>query len=139
MGTAPRMAVLGLGVDHDELVDLCSKIKPQKGEGRASPASVFHEGQEVREEDGSSVANVALLFQGCGIDGADVLTLGVLQRIVGAGPAVKYGVGSGRLMKTLSSSLKAPVSAGAINANYSDAGVFGIQLTTAAKDAGDAM
>ena len=56
-----------------------------EGEGRSSPASVFHEGQEVREEDGSSVANVALLFQGCGIDGADVLTLGVLQRIVGAG------------------------------------------------------
>ena len=28
---------------------------------------------------------MALLFQGCGIDGADVLTLGVLQRIIGAG------------------------------------------------------
>lgn len=137
--TAPRMAVLGLGVDHDELVDLCSKIKPLKGEGRSSPASVFHEGQEVREEDGSSVANVALLFQGCGIDGADVLTLGVLQRIVGAGPAVKYGVGSGRLMKSLAASLKSPVSAGCLNANYSDSGVFGVHLMAGAPAAGDAM
>jgi len=137
--TVSRMAVLGLGVDHDELVDLCTKIQPAKGEGRASPASVFYGNQEVRDEDGSGVANVALLFQGCGIDGADVLTLGVLQRILGAGPVVKYGVGTGRLGRTLASSLKAPVSAGAINANYSDAGVFGIQLTTAAKDAGDAM
>jgi len=137
--TAPRMAVLGLGVDHDELVDLCSKIKPLKGEGRSSPASVFHEGQEVREEDGSSVANVALLFQGCGVDGADVLTLGVLQRIVGAGPAVKYGVGSGRLMKSLAASLKSPVSAGCLNANYSDSGVFGVHLMAGAPAAGDAM
>merc|ERR1719481_421351 len=133
------MAVLGLGVDHDELVDLCSKIKPLKGEGRSSPASVFHEGQEVREEDGSSVANVALLFQGCGIDGADVLTLGVLQRIVGAGPAVKYGVGSGRLMKSLSTAVKSPAVAGCINANYSDSGVFGVHLTSGAAAAGDAM
>ena len=46
---------------------------------------MFHEGQEIRDDDGSGVANVALLFQGCGIDGADVLTLGVLQRIIGAG------------------------------------------------------
>lgn len=134
-----RMAVIGLGVDHDELVHLCSKIKPAKGEGRSSAASIFHGGQEVRDEDGSGVANVALLFQGCGIDGKDVLNLGVLQRIIGAGPAVKYGVGSGRLSKTLASSLKAPALAGCLNANYSDSGVFGVQLTSAAKDAGDAM
>jgi len=137
--TAPRMAVLGLGVDHDELVDLCSKIKPQEGEGRPTPASVFHESQEIRDDDGSSAAHVALLFQGCGIDGADVLTLGVLQRIIGAGPAVKYGVGSGRLMKTLSTSLKSPVMAGCISANYSDSGVFGVHLACAAPAAGDAM
>jgi len=137
--TASRMAVIGLGVDHDQLVDLCAKIKPAKGEGRLSPASVFRGGQEVRDDDGSGVANAAVLFQGCGIDGADVLTLGVFQRIVGAGPAVKYGVGSGRLGKSLASSLKAPVSAGCMNANYSDSGVFGVHLTTSAKDAGDAM
>jgi len=137
--TVPRMAVLGLGVDHDELVDLCTKMKPQKGEGRPTPPSVFHEGQEIRDDDGSGVANVALLFQGCGIDGADVLTLGVLQRIIGAGPAVKYGVGSGRLMKTLSTAVKSPAVAGCINANYSDSGVFGVHLTSAAPAAGDAM
>lgn len=137
--TAPRMAVLGLGVDHDELVDLCSKIKPQQGDGRPTLPSVFHENQEIRDDDGSGVANVALLFQGCGIDGADILTLGVLQRIIGAGPAVKYGVGSGRLMKALSMSLKSPASAGCVCANYSDSGVFGVQLTTGASAAGDAM
>lgn len=137
--TVSRMAVLGLGVDHQELVEMCSSIKPQKGNGRASPASVFYGNQEVRDYNESGIANVALLYQGCGLDGADILTLGVLQRIVGAGPAVKYGVGSGRLGRRLFSSLKAPVSAGCLNANYSDSGVFGVHLTTKAKDAGDAM
>ena len=35
---------------------------------------------------------------------------------------MKYGVGSGRLMKSLAASLKSPVSAGCLNANYSDSG-----------------
>jgi len=138
-----RMAVIGLGVDHDELVDLCSKIKLTKtireATGRESPASVFHGGDEIREEDDTGVADVALLFQGCGLDAEDILTLGVLQRIVGAGPAIKYGVGSGRLMKALAKSIKSPLAAGSINANYSDSGVFGVHLSSTARDAGDAM
>jgi len=137
--TAPRMAVLGLGVDHDELVDLCTKIKPRASAGRATPASRFVGGQDVREDDGSGIANVALLFEGCGIDGSDVLTLGVLQRIIGAGPSVKYGAGNGRLAKGLAKAIKSPVAAACLNANYSDSGVFGIHVTSIAKDAGDVM
>jgi len=134
-----RMAVLGVGVNHEELVELCSKLRGQKGEGRSTAPSKFLGGQEIRNDDASPFANVGLVYEGASLNSKDVLALGVLQRIVGAGPSIKYGVGNGRLSKAVATSIKNPALAGCINANYSDSGVFGVQLTARAADAGDVI
>lgn len=59
---AGRMAVVGLGVDHDALVKYTNSIGVAGGEGVSGPAS--YGSGEVRQETGAAVTLVAVAGAG---------------------------------------------------------------------------
>lgn len=64
----------------------------------------------------------------------DSLAFAVLRLALGAGSCVKYGTGAGPLGKIVAES-KNPLALTAFNTAFSDAGIFGIFITTPAANA----
>lgn len=120
---ASRMAVVGLGVDHDGLVSYAKGLGAGSGDGPTASGSYM--GGEMRQENGAAVTCVAVAGAGASLGSGDAAALAVAQQILGTGPGTKYGSNaSGVLAKAVASS-GGIGSASAINVNYSDSGLFG--------------
>jgi ubiquinol-cytochrome c reductase core subunit 2 len=132
--TSSNMAVVGLGIDHDQLVFAAKKLQVGAG-GSKSEASQYY-GGEIRIDEPGPLTSVAIVSQGVSLGSSDLLALGVLQQVMGTGPYVKYGSGvsASKVAKAAASGTNAPFAASAISASYSDAGIFGFQVTTQASE-----
>nr|XP_045616737.1 cytochrome b-c1 complex subunit 2, mitochondrial-like [Procambarus clarkii] len=120
---ANRMAVVGLGVDHDALVSYASSLGLPKGEDVAGSAA--YGGGEIRQETGAAVTVVAVAGEGASIGSSDAASLAVAQYILGVGPGTKYGSNAGSVLSKAVAASGGIGMASAININYSDAGLFG--------------
>lgn len=120
---ASRMAVVGLGVDHDGLVSYAKGLGVGSGDGFATSGS--YGGGELRKENGAAVTCVAVAGAGASIGSADAAALAVAQQILGTGPGIKYGNNASSVLAKVVASSGGIGSASAININYSDSGLFG--------------
>lgn len=132
--TTNRTAVVGLGVNHEQLVQYAQNMCLESGDSDSSPSKYY--GGEVRSEKGGELTYIAIGAQGGALcNQKEALAFAVLQRVYGVGPHTKRGLNSsGALSKAVSGSLgDAPFAVSAINASYSDAGLFGVFLAAPAK------
>lgn len=134
--SAANMAVVGLGVDHDQLLAYAKQIKPV---GTASPAaspSPYH-GGTVHIEMNSPFVHAAVVTEGVGLGSKDLNTMFVLQKVMGSGPSIKYSsnMTNSKVSKAASQGTAQPFAASCVVAPYSDSGLFGFQVIAQAGDA----
>ncbi|XP_043281143.1 cytochrome b-c1 complex subunit 2, mitochondrial [Venturia canescens] len=131
-----RCAVVSTGVSLGEVSAFAANLKLPGGDC-SSPGSKFW-GGEVRKERNSELATVAVAVEGSGLDKEkDALAFAVLQQVAGTGPRAKWGTSTAPLYKSVASAAGSdPFAVSAINASYSDAGLFGFILSAPANVAG---
>ncbi|XP_071543367.1 cytochrome b-c1 complex subunit 2, mitochondrial [Panulirus ornatus] len=120
---ASRMAVVGLGVDHDTLISCVNSLGVPAGEGAAGFSS--YGGGEIRKETGAAITIVAVAGEGASIGSSDAAALAVAQHILGVGPNIKYGCNAGSVLSQAVAASGGIGMASSININYSDTGLFG--------------
>ncbi|XP_054290437.1 cytochrome b-c1 complex subunit 2, mitochondrial-like [Macrosteles quadrilineatus] len=130
--TAPRAAVVGVGVSSDHLAQLASSLELSSGAGPEAPAKYY--GGEERLEVPSPHVHIALAAESAGLQSKEALAFAVLRHALGAGSAIKYGIGAGPLGKVTADS-KELLGASAFSSAYSDSGLFGVVLTTTPSNA----
>jgi len=136
--TAGRTALLGVGISHSSLTKLAELLKLESGTGPSNVATKFSAG-ELRSETGGGMAYVALGSQtGGAVNVAEAMSNLLLQRILGTGSNVKYGVGSGSLSQAAANA-GGNVAASGICQMYSDAGLIGALIVSEAGSAGKAV
>lgn len=132
-------AVVGTGVDHDQLVHLVRKMnfhqQPQQGALAETKKAKYH-GGEARVHLKSPLVHAALVTEGVSLSAQEHLPLILLQLSLGVGPFVKYGtnVATSKIGKAALSAATDPCAAMCINLSYSDSGLFGFQVVASAKD-----
>jgi len=134
--TTNRAAVAGVGIDHRELVGFAQSLNLDSGAGPESNSTVVAPG-EVRWEKGGRNASVAVgAVGGSWANPQDALAFTVLQYAAGVGPVAKRGASNGALTKQISGD---GVEAKALNAVYSDNGLFGFVVSGEARAVGKAV
>ncbi|CAH0546911.1 unnamed protein product [Brassicogethes aeneus] len=130
--TSGRAAVVGLGMDEAEVTKIAQSLHLGSGEGQTRPSP--YKGGEVRSDKGGDLAFVAIAGEGASLANAkEALAFAVLQRAIGTGPQVKWSArDNGLLSKVVGN---AEFASSAINANYSDTGLFGVLVAVPAKNA----
>ncbi|XP_063698657.1 cytochrome b-c1 complex subunit 2, mitochondrial [Culicoides brevitarsis] len=133
--TANRCAVVGINVDHQQLVGYAQSLGLDSGAGPDSVSK--HVGpSEIRWEKGGNVASVAVAAEGVGWKNQkEALAHLVLQYAAGVGPHTKYGANNGALTKQVTGC----ASVKTLNACYSDTGLFGFVVSGEAKAVGQAV
>ncbi|EFA00465.1 cytochrome b-c1 complex subunit 2, mitochondrial [Tribolium castaneum] len=131
-----RAAVVGLGVDHSQLVKYAQGLALESGEGTSNPSPYF--GGEIRSDKGGDFAYVAIAGQGAPWKNSkEALAVSVLQKALGGGPKVKWGsVDNGALSKVVGGEGDAKYALNTFNASYSDAGIFGVLIAAPEATAG---
>lgn len=134
-----RAAVVGVGVDHQLLVGYAKNLGLDSGTGNDTASKYY--GGELRVDKSGNWAHVAVGTQGAGwANPKEALAFAVLQQVAGTGPAAKRGNTGGALGKLVSSALgDKPFGFTALNASYSDDGLFGFVLSADGRDIGKVM
>jgi processing peptidase subunit beta len=134
--TAPRMTLIGVGdIDHSQLVRLGEKYL---GTVPAAPASGKSDKTEYPSYIGSDVRvfneeipnlHMAIGFQGPGLASADILTISLIQLLLGS---YDKTMGAGKYVSPNLANLLADNNLARLlvpfNHAYSDTGLFGVQI-----------
>lgn len=133
--TVGRMALVGLGMPHAQLVHLGNNLfQPAPNKEVIGGTAKFF-GGEIRTQTDSSVVYASIVTEGATLSNTkDVVALFLMQRIMGTGPAIKYGSPASLLNTALAKTATGPFAISALNANYSDSGLFGFTLAGQAED-----
>jgi len=143
--TVDRMAVLGIGVDHDDLFDdVTRNFDVSRSKPATPPAclpSNFKGGSDLRQDDGSGSVVAALVGAGAPKSASESVAFKVLAKMLGGTPQSKYSsnVASSRLHAAITKAVPAACLSLSFEAAYSDGGLFGFSLATGADSAGDAL
>lgn len=95
-------------------------------------------GGESRIESVSTKGEYVLAFEGAAADSAEFAALQVLRHALGGDVHVKHTQGSGILAQTAAKFAQG-TEIKAFNIGYSDAGLFGVQVSAATADTGAAV
>lgn len=131
---ANKTVVVGLGVNHSELLDITERsmfgTMPEATEVN-HPIDEYVGGGEYRVTASTPMCHVMLGCKGVGLGNTvkEVMTASVLQYVLGVKDVVKYSSNLSRLSKA-GQSIEAPFSATANNFNYADTGMFAITMVT---------
>ncbi|KAH8296614.1 hypothetical protein KR054_008762 [Drosophila jambulina] len=132
---AGRAAVVGVGIDNNTLSGFAQTLQFPSGGGKAASANWY--GGDARKDTAGHRAVVAVAGQGgAATNQKEALAFAILEQAVGAGAATKRGTSAGLFGEAVNSSGGAGVSVKALNASYSDAGIFGFVVSADAKDVG---
>jgi len=133
--TGGRVALVGVGVDHDALVAQARQMAPFAGAAAAADKAVYH-GGEIRVETGGEMTYAAVAVEGPSLSGSDLLQAAVLQNVLGVGPSIKYSAGtaSSKLIQAAGAATASPFALSSINANYTDNGLFGFFAVAQARE-----
>lgn len=136
--TGERCAVVGLGINHQDLVnfadclDVCVQgcaIKPSQ-----------YKGGEIRSDKGGQYAHIAIAGEGASLENLkEALTFSVLQRTLGAGTYIKYANENNSPFAKLIPNTIAANTINAFNVSYSDSGLFGALISAESGKAGDLL
>lgn len=131
--TTNRTAVVGVGIDHQILVGYAQSLGLDSGEGLDSATTVAGP-SEIRWDKGGRFASVAIGVLGGSLKNInEAVAFSVLQYAAGVGPSAKRGANNGALTKQIAGD---GVAAKALNAVYSDNGIFGFVVSGDAKAVG---
>uniref|UniRef100_A0A8C8HQ30 Uncharacterized protein n=1 Tax=Oncorhynchus tshawytscha TaxID=74940 RepID=A0A8C8HQ30_ONCTS len=138
--TSARMALVGLGVDHDVLKQVGEQfLNIRSGMGTAGTKAQYR-GGEVRVQNGSSLVHSAVVSEGAAVGTDEVMAFSVLQHVLGVGPHIKRGSNStSKLIQGVAKATADPFDASAFNVNYSDSGLFGVYTISQSAAAGDVI
>ncbi|KAL8558419.1 hypothetical protein ACOMHN_064766 [Nucella lapillus] len=130
-----RLALVGVGVDHEEMVGYAQKFSPFSAANIAHDTAKYY-GGEMRRDTGGDLTYVALAFEGPSLTGKDQLHASVLQNLMGMGPSLKYsdGASSSPLAQAVNQATSHPFAISCINANYTDSGLIGFYVITKPKE-----
>lgn len=135
--TNGRAAVVGVGIDHQKLVGFAKTLQLQNGPETSAPSKYQGYG-ELRVDKAGDLAHVAIATQGGPLaDQKEALAFAVLQHVAGTGAVIKRGNVNGALGKVVGAALgSGQFGFSALNASYSDNGLFGFVLSADAKNVG---
>ncbi|KAG1936021.1 cytochrome b-c1 complex subunit 2, mitochondrial isoform X1 [Pimephales promelas] len=138
--TSARMALVGLGVDHDILKQVGEQfLNIRSGAGTVGSKAVYR-GGEVRHQTGQGLVHAVVTSEGASVTSADATAFSILQHVLGAGPRVKRGSNTtSKLSQAISKVTAQPFDASAFNANYTDSGLFGVYTICQANTAKDVI
>lgn len=134
---ANRAAVVGVGIDHQLLVGYARNLPISTGGAGASAQSKFNSG-DLRVDKYGDWAHVAIGTQGASLANAkEALAFAVLQQIAGNGISAKRGNIGGIAGRSVSGALgNDAFGLVALNAAYSDNGLFGVAISAQSKNIG---
>lgn len=120
-----KAAVVGLGVNHTELVNYAQSLELEGGKGESTPCK--YKGGEVRKDKGGDLAYVAIAGEGASIKNVkEVAAFHVLRRALGAGPNVKRGQETQSLLAKSMGPMDEPYALSTFNSCYTDTGLLGV-------------
>lgn len=131
---AGRLALVGVGIDHEELEHLGGMFELNEASGASTQKAVYH-GSELLQNTGGQLSYIAVAMGGPSVGSKDLLAAEVLKQLLGVGPHVKYSGGTSNLAKATAQVTDNPHSVSAFTANYSDAGLFGFTVIAKHTDA----
>ncbi|CAO3609572.1 unnamed protein product [Mucor hiemalis] len=135
--TQGNVALVGTGIDHEILQNLADTYLNLPS-GKLSLAGSKYFGGESRIESVSSKAEYIVAFQGAAADSAEYAALQVLRHALGGEVNIKHTAGSGILAQTAAKFAEG-TEIKAFNLGYSDAGLFGVQVSAANAETGAAV
>lgn len=135
--TANRLTLVGTGVSHDSVLQFSDLFRLPDGSADFARQPTKYLGSEVRENNMSSLVNVALAFEGASVSSKDALLSSLVSHAFGfGGPKVKYSSGGSRLEKSVSALANQPMAVSSFSSNYSDAGLLGFHVVADKSDVG---
>ncbi|CAG9824416.1 unnamed protein product [Phaedon cochleariae] len=130
-----RAAVVGLGVNHNELTQYAQSLQIESGEGSAVASP--YKGGELRSNKGGDMAYVAVAGEGASSKcPKEALAFAVLQRAIGVGPQIKWATSDNGAFSRAVGGACADYASTAVNVSYSDVGLFGVLIAAPAATAG---
>jgi len=138
--TVDRIAILGIGVDHDDILeDVSSYFDSSRSKPSTPVASLpskFYGGSDLRQDDGSGSVVAALVASA----EAKSAEFKVLAKLLGGTPQSKYSsnLASSRLNVAISNAAGSSINS-AFESSYSDGGLFGFSVATSADSVGEAL
>lgn len=144
--TGPNMAVVGVGVDHDLLVKYAQQnisastmsIGSSASGAVAKKAAKYYGGGQQRIRTHNPIVHAAIVSEGLSLGSKDLMTLAVLQRVMGTGPYIKYSsnMATSRVTQAAAQATSNPYAATCLNLSYSDSGLFGFCVAGHYQDMG---
>lgn len=136
--TAENCAIVGVGIDQNTLSGFAQNLELPSGCSSKSE-STYHSG-EIRKERGGDRAVIAVAGEASFGNPQEALAYAVLERALAPQASVKYGKSNGSLAKSVATAADgAKVTVDALNATYSDGGLFGFIINSEANAAGRAV
>ncbi|XP_070579542.1 cytochrome b-c1 complex subunit 2, mitochondrial-like [Ptychodera flava] len=126
--TSSNMALVGLGVDHGQLLSYAESLNLQLGAVTAKAAPKYAGGEHSRQQSNDPLTQVVMATEGVALGSDDLLVSGVLQHYLNGAPNIKRGttVATSKLNQAVAKSTSLPFSTSCINVNYTDSGLFGM-------------
>jgi len=126
-----RLALVGVGVSHEELVQqsmVALAALPAGTPAVKMPAK--YSGGESHLETGGALAHAALVSEGVSFEHSDFAAFAVLQRLLGTVPYIKWGsnVATSRLNLALTEVTDGPYAVSSFSTSYTDSGLFGFYV-----------
>lgn len=135
--TQGNVALVGTGIDHEILQNLADTYLNLPA-GKLSLAGSKYFGGESRIASVANKAEYIVAFEGAAVDSAEYAALQVLRHALGGEVNVKHTAGSGILAQTAAKFAEG-TEIKAFNLGYSDAGLFGVQVSAANAETGAAV
>ncbi|XP_025836890.1 cytochrome b-c1 complex subunit 2, mitochondrial [Agrilus planipennis] len=136
---ASKGTVAAVGFEHNDVLKFAEKLKIRESCDENCMKSTYTSG-EARLEKGGNLTYIAMGKEGGRlIPSNEALVYGILQHVYGTKPGVPYGAGGCSVLARCVTSNVPSASVQAINANYSDSGLFGVLVCVPAANAGTAV
>jgi len=124
--TSNDAVVVGLGVDHEQLVDLVQKEIELSTMTNSEPNKSKYIGGDCRLPFGSKLTFATVVTEGVPLKNKkEVLVLDLFAQMLGTTSRVKHSNGAGKLQQAVQQIAKEPFKIGALNKSYLDTGLFG--------------
>ncbi|ESP04063.1 hypothetical protein LOTGIDRAFT_156673 [Lottia gigantea] len=134
-----NMAVIGIGVDHDELVSRAEEFDfsgspptspdaPIQTGDRSKPTppqKAVYKGGEIRIPTYTDQTVASVAVEGSSLCDKDLLAVQVLQNLISHHSSVKYGAETSKLNTAISKATNKPFHVRSFNMSYTDGGLFG--------------
>ncbi|XP_061519841.1 cytochrome b-c1 complex subunit 2, mitochondrial [Phycodurus eques] len=138
--TSARMALVGLGVDHNVLKQVGEQFLNIRSGAGTSGAQARYRGGELRLPSTSSLVHSAVVSEAAASGTGEAVAFSVLQHLLGAGPRIKRGSNAtSKLVQGVAKATADPFDVSAFNVSYSDSGLFGIYTISQAGSTGTAI